>query len=117
MKKDYLLYAVAALIGVAIWVAIAAISGKREAWDSDIYFSVGMTVACVASFVLGSIEPERPWRWGALPFAGQFVAMLAMAGVGSLLPLGVIMFGVLSIPAILTARLGAFVATKRRASS
>ena len=62
MKKDYLLYAVAALIGVAIWVAIAAISGKREA-------------------------------------------------------LGVIMFGVLSIPAILTARLGAFVATKRRASS
>jgi len=90
MKKGYLLYAVAALIGVAIWVAIVEISGKREAWDSDIYFSVGMTVACVASFVLGLIEPERPWRWGALPFA---------------------------IPAILTARLGAFVATNRRASS
>jgi hypothetical protein len=117
MKKDHVLYAIALLIGVVIWVVIAQLSGRREAWDSDLYFSFGMTAACVASFALGLIEPARAWRWGVLPFVGQFIAMLAMAGVGSLLPLGVIMLGILSIPAILTARLGAYVAMKRSASS
>src|SRR5262245_48309933 len=122
MKKDHVLYAIAFLIGVLIWVAIAKLSGRREAWDSDLYYSAGMMSAFVTSFVLGWLEPERSWRWGALPFVGQLVAMLALAfvdgsGIGSLLPLGVIMFGILSIPARLTARLGAFVAIRWRASS
>jgi hypothetical protein len=117
MKRDHVLSAIALLIGIALWVAITKLSGRREAWDSDLYIWVGMTTACAASFVLGFIEPVRTWRWGLWPFVGQFVAMLAMAGVGSLLPLGLVMFGILSIPAILTARLDAFVAMKRRASS
>jgi len=117
MKRDYVLYAIAALIGAVLWVVISQMSGRREAWDSDLYFSLGMSVSCLVSFVFGLIAPERSWRWGAWPFAGQFLAMLAMAGVGSLLPLGIIMFGILSIPAMLTARLGAFIASKRRAAS
>jgi len=35
--------------------------------------------------------------------------MLVTQGVGNLLPLGVIVFAILSIPSILTARLGAYV--------
>jgi hypothetical protein len=57
-------------------------------------------------------EPNRSWRWGVLPLIGQFVWMLLSLGPGNLLPLGLIVFGALSIPPIITARIGAFIATK-----
>jgi hypothetical protein len=43
---------------------------------------------------------------------GQFVWMLLSQGPGNLLPLGVIVFAVLSVPPIITARIGAFIATR-----
>jgi hypothetical protein len=49
---------------------------------------------------------------GALPMIGQFVWMLVSQGPGNLLPLGVIVFGVLSVPAIIAAQIAAFIATK-----
>jgi hypothetical protein len=74
-----------------------------------------MPAACLLSFALGLVEPARSWRWGVAPFAGQFLSLLVMEGVGNLLPLGVIVFAILSIPAVITARLGATLGTRRRA--
>jgi hypothetical protein len=115
VKRDHVLTLLAVALGAAIWIAIATLTGKREAWDSELYFKLGVPVTCVVSFVFGLIEPARSWRWGVAPFAGQFLAMLLTEGVGSLLPLGMIAFAVLSIPAVITARIGAAVG-KRRAS-
>jgi hypothetical protein len=39
--------------------------------------------------------------------------MLLSPGPGNLLPLGVIVFGALSVPPIIAARIGAFIATKQ----
>jgi len=109
IKKETLLYAAAVAIGVVVWIAVSRATNKREAWDSEVYFSVGMPIVCFAAFVLGMIEPRRAWRWGVAPLVGQLVAMLVTQGIGNLLPLGVIVFAVLSLPSVLTARLGAFV--------
>jgi hypothetical protein len=38
--------------------------------------------------------------------------MLLFAGLGNLAPLGLILFGVLSLPAVAAARVGAFIATR-----
>jgi hypothetical protein len=114
MKKDAWLYALAIVIGALTWAVISAASGRREAWDSSWYFSVGMPVICVASAVLGFLEPRRSWRWGVAPLAGQFFWMLGTQGPGNLLPLGVIVFGLLSTPSVLTAKLGAFVRSRER---
>jgi hypothetical protein len=38
--------------------------------------------------------------------------MLLSSGPGNLLPLGIVMFGVLSLPTILAAQLGAWIAAK-----
>ena len=38
--------------------------------------------------------------------------MLLTQGIGNLLPLGIVVFAVLSVPSIVAARIGAFVATK-----
>jgi uncharacterized membrane protein len=40
MKRDVWLYVVAFVVGVAAWIIVSNATGKREAWDSDAYFSL-----------------------------------------------------------------------------
>ena len=108
MKREHWLLIGAAAGGALIWVLIATASGKKEAWDSELYFAVGMPAVCLLAALLGFLEPKRTWRWGAAPLAGQFLAMLLMVGPGNLLPLGIIVFGVLAVPPILLARFAAY---------
>jgi hypothetical protein len=109
MKKDVWLYGVAVGVGILVWAIVSALSHRREAWDSQWYFMIGVPVVCVVSAVLGFIEPSRPWRWGVAPLTGQFSWMLLTQGPGNLLPLGIVVFGILAIPSMLTAQLGALV--------
>jgi hypothetical protein len=97
-----------ACCGAAIWVAITLATGKREAWDSELYFTVGLPLTYAVSFLLG-IVARRQWAWaGVAPFSGQFLALLGMAGVGNLLPLGLFLFAILSLPGVLAAWIGAW---------
>src|SRR5262245_27155740 len=100
------------MVGIIVWVIVSNVSHRREAWDSDLYFMVGVPVVCFVSAILGVVEPNKPWRWGAAPLAGQFVWMLVTQGPGNLLPLGIVVFGILAIPSMLAAKLGAFVVRK-----
>jgi len=113
MKKDYWLLAASALGGAAVWIVVSGVSGRTEAWDAGLYFSLGMPVVCLMSMAFAYFEPSRPWRWGVAPFAGQFAWLLISQGPGNLLPLGIAVFAVLSIPAILLARVAASVAARK----
>jgi hypothetical protein len=112
MKRDHWLCLAAIVGGAAIWIFVALSSGRAEAWDSDLYFSVGIPAACLVSMALAFFGPKRPWRWGVLPFAGQFAAMLVSQGPGNLLPLGMVALAVLSIPSIIAAWVSASIATR-----
>ena len=112
MKKDAWFYLIAITSGALIWIMVSAVSGRTEAWDSCLYYSAGMPVVCIVSMALGFFEPRRPWRWGVVPLVGQLLWMLLTQGIGNLLPLGIVVFAVLSVPSIVAARIGAFVATK-----
>ncbi|MBX3329681.1 MAG: hypothetical protein KF722_04710 [Nitrospira sp.] len=112
MKNTYWLYGIAVAIGIVVWIGISMVSGRREAFDSGLYYSIGMPVVCVASATFGFLEPKKSWRWGILPLLGQFSWMLLTQGPGNLLPLGMIFFGILSVPSIITARIGAFLGRK-----
>jgi hypothetical protein len=112
MKTEYWFYGIAVVTGILVWVAVSTASGRREAWDSQWYFLVSVPVVCVVSAALGFVEPSKPWRWGVAPLVGQFAWMLFTEGPGNLLPLGMVVFGVLSVPSIITARIGAFFGSK-----
>lgn len=112
MKREHWLYVIAFGSGVVVWMLVSAFSGRREAWDSGLYFSFGIPALCVTAGMLGFVEPARPWRWGMVPFVGQAVWMTMSQEVGNLLPLGLIVFGVLSIPFIVSAKLGAAIAKR-----
>ena len=114
-SKGMVLSGVSLVFGAVVWAAIVRVSGRREAWDSAMYFQVGLPVCYAVSGIFGCVEPHRSWRWGVLPFVGQFVWMIASAReVGSLMPLGAIAMGVFSLPGVLLAIVGAAFARKKK---
>ena len=106
-KKDTWFYVISVLSGVLVWIVVSAVSGKKEAWDSS-WYGAGYAFICVVSITLGYLKPVQTWRWGVLPFVGQFVWMLLSQGVGNLMPLGIIVFGVMSLPAVIAAKVEAY---------
>ncbi|MBX3122125.1 MAG: hypothetical protein KF854_03550 [Nitrospira sp.] len=112
MKRDTWLVVTAMTGGIVVWLLVSAFTHKREAWDSDLYFTLGLPAVCLLSALLGYLEPSKPWRWGAAPVAGQALVMLLTQSPGNLLPLGIVMFGVLALPSIVTAKMGAYAAKR-----
>lgn len=101
-------YALAIAAGAAIWLFVSLVTGRREAWDAGIYWSVFYPLAIAVCGFLGHRFPERPWRWALALFFAQCLAMALRNGeIGNLFPLGLIMFGVLSLPAVAAAKFGA----------
>lgn len=98
---------ITSIAGLIFWSAAAVASGRREPWDSDAYWTLYLPLAVLLAFGLGMLFPERPWRWAlAIMLAQAPVMLVGGSGLG-LLPLGVILLLVLSLPAILAAWLGA----------
>jgi hypothetical protein len=62
---------------------------------------------------IGYWAPEKPWRWGLAVMLAQAVA-LAMSSAGfGLLPLGLILFSILALPAVGLAKLMAKIRLRR----
>ena len=99
----------AAVVGVATWVYVSRVSDRREAWDSEIYFTQALPVIALVAAAVAFQVPQRPWRWAMIPFAAQALVMVVQDPLGNLLPLGLIMFaifgGVCAIPAVIAASL------------
>ena len=100
-------YTLAAIAGAGGWVLISLVSGRREAWDSELYFSWFLPALVVLVAVLGFLTPARPWRWGLVPFVAQAVILVAQNPSANLLPLGVIVLLVLGVSYIVPAWCGA----------
>lgn len=98
-------------MGAASWVIVAMFGGRREAWDSELYFLalpvIGLLVGVVSYFA-----PARFWRWAFYPFLGQALVMFAQGisesgGAGAaLLPLGLIVFAIFGAFCMIPAAIG-----------
>jgi hypothetical protein len=95
---------IAVIVGALLWVLAAVLDGRREAWDSSLYWSVAYPLALVATGCIAFVFPDRPWRWAVALFGAQFVAMCVRNGeLGNLWPLGLAMFAILATPAAVVA--------------
>lgn len=100
-------YLMAVAGGAALWLAAAVISGSREAWDSSLYWIVAYPLSIGLAAVLGYRFPERAWRWGLAVMLAQAVTLAVTAASFGLLPLGLVLFAVLAMPAVALAGLAA----------
>jgi hypothetical protein len=103
-RSAFILSASAGALG---WMAITASSGRREAWDSELYFVVFLPAIAILVAWLGFLSPRGAWRWAFVPFAAQALVALVQNPTGGLLPLGLIVFAVLGavclVPAVVAA--------------
>lgn len=102
-----LAYTAALVSSIVLWAATSALSGRREPWDWAGYWTVSYPIALLLAGVLGSLFPQRPWRWALVVIFSQAIVMLIGGSGLGLLPLGLIFLGVLSLPAVVAAKLGA----------
>ena len=106
-------FALATAFGVVLWLATSLLTGRREAWDASVYWTVAYPLAIVACAAIGYAFPDRPWRAVLALFAAQFVAMCLRNGeLGGLWPLGLALFAALALPGVVAAHLAA--RTRRR---
>ncbi len=103
------LYYVALGGGASLWLGTMAVSGRNEAWDSPLYWSIAYPLCIALAGALAYAEPARPWRWALAVMLVQPVVMTLTSGSSfGLLPLGLILFAILALPVIVGARIGAW---------
>jgi peptidoglycan/LPS O-acetylase OafA/YrhL len=105
-------YAVAIVGGALLWLGTSALTGEREAWDSSSYWTIAYPLSVALAGVLGYLAPAKPKHWGLAVMLAQAVALAFANSDFGLLPLGLIMFAVLSLPAVALAWIAARIRRK-----
>jgi hypothetical protein len=112
-KRTVMLLSIA--LGIALELGIHALTGRREAWDSGEYWTIGLPLVAVAAAVIGYFSSLNAWRWTALIVPGQVLAMIVRSGDAGfgLWPLMVVLSSVLSAPFLLAAFVGSRLRPRR----
>ena len=105
---------VALASGALLWLGTAHVSGRREAWDSPLYWSAAYPLCIALAALLAYLAPERPARWAFAIMLVQPIAMVLASGSDfGLLPLGLILFAALALPPFAAAKVAASVRARR----
>jgi hypothetical protein len=105
-------YPVSFIVGFAVCFALSMITGKREAWDSGLYFSAGIPVMCAVIAALSYTRPDRPWRWTLAMAVGQSLAIVMADRSLSLWPLSIMAMLICSIPQFLAGKIASIFAAR-----
>jgi hypothetical protein len=111
-RRDYLPFAASALGGFLVCLVISVATGRKEAWDSWVYFSGGIPMMCALIFAIGYWFPGRVWRWTMSMALGQAIAMLSTGNSLSLWPLSLVAMIVLSVPQFIVGSLASKLALR-----
>jgi hypothetical protein len=99
--------AVTVMLGVGLELGFQVLTGRREAWDSAAYWTVGLPIVLVASLLLGYASAGHAWLWTVLLIPSQVAAMMIRSGeVSGLWPLAVVLSAILSTPFVVAAFVG-----------
>jgi hypothetical protein len=100
--------------GLVICLAVAKLGGRREPWDTSLYFVAGIPLMCAVAFALAYVFPLKAWRWVLSMAVGQSIALVLGGGSLSLWPLGMIAMTVLSLPQLAAAIIASKLARRGR---
>jgi hypothetical protein len=106
-----------AATGLVVWTGLSVIGGigaadgfrVREAWDTSLYFYLGVPVMAVSVAVAAFLRPTRSWRWPLWLVGGHQVGVLVVGlGMQSGLSLiiltiifAILLSAVFAVPAVL----------------
>ena len=100
-------YLIAGAVGGGLWLATSYLADRREAWDAAGYWTMAYPAGLLVSAAVGYFAPGRsPWGIGLALMIAQAVVLAVQSRSFALLPLGLIVFAVLALPAVATAAFG-----------
>jgi hypothetical protein len=109
MRKGFVI-ALVVVTGVALELTVELMTGRREAWDSDVFWTLGVPIAALISVLAGFMSQGRDWLWAAALVPAQVTTMMVTSGdiLGGLglWPLMVALASVLSAPFVGAAYIG-----------
>ena len=104
--------------GVALELGVHAMSGRKEAWDSTEFWTIGMPLALFAAFAIGRMSAGSDWIWTlAVAPAQVLTLMLRSEEMGNLWPLTLMISTILSVPFVMGALVGSRFRKKREKHS
>jgi len=65
-----------ALLGVGLWLGVAAATGEREAWDHPSYFLLAVPLLVIGCGVAAWISPKTKFLSGIAAVSFQFLFLL-----------------------------------------
>jgi hypothetical protein len=96
-----------AATGVLLEIGVFMVSGRREAWDSPVFWTAGLPIAALIAFAVGFLAAGSDWLWTAIIAPSQVLTMMARSGqMGNLWPLTLVLSSILSAPFIGVAFVG-----------
>ena len=96
------------MTGVVLEVGIHLLSGRREAWDSELYWTLGLPIAGLVCLAIGFFSARGNWIWSAIIVPSQVLTMMVRSGeIGNLWPLTVVFSTILSAPFVIASFVGA----------
>lgn len=66
--------------GVLLELGIGALSGRREAWDSPLYWTTGLPVAVIAAATFGYLSHRSAWVGTLAIVPAQVKTMMVRSG-------------------------------------
>ncbi len=104
----------AVFVGVALELGVYASTGRREAWDSSQYWTIGLPLAGLASVAIGYLSRGNDWIWTLVVIPSQVTTMMVRNGeLGGLWPLTMVLAALLSAPFLAAAFIGSRFRPKR----
>jgi hypothetical protein len=86
-------------VGVSLELGIHLATGRREAWDSSLYWTVGLPATVLTSVVIGYLSRGRAWLSTLAIVPAHVLTMMVRSGeLGGLWPLTVALSAILSAP-------------------
>jgi phosphatidylserine synthase len=116
LNYPYVPYLASVLSGLGVCLAITIITGRKEAWDSSVYFFVGVPIMCALIFVISYLFPTHAWRWTLSMAVGQSLAIASGGGSLNLWPLSIVAMTVVSIPQFVTGFVASLLSARKRSA-
>jgi len=112
-QKTKLPFVISIAVGTFVYYFFSFYTNNTDPQSTKIYWQIGYPVLILASFITSYYFSVKIWRWPLLLIFSQAVIGIATSkGGGNLIPIGIIVHIVISIPCIIAAYCGLFLKRK-----
>lgn len=118
MQNSKLAFVISIFVGVLVWFGIRVFINVSDPQSTTLYWYAGYPFFLLTSFVLGYCYSVKAWKWPLCVILSQLIIGIGVSGGQlNLLPIGIIVHIVISIPCFVVCYLGVFLKGKREKSN